>query len=162
MSEELTQETTTVEGQETRTFTQEEVNAIMAERVGRVHKKYADYDELKEQAGKYTELMESQKSDLQKQTERADALQAQLTALQKADDIRKIREKVSSESGVPAHLLNGEDEEACKAQAEAIKEFAKPQSMYPNVKDKGEVITQGTGKTRDQFANWFNATLKKE
>ena len=38
--------------QEERTFTQAELNAIVADRLARERAKYADYDKLKDKAGK--------------------------------------------------------------------------------------------------------------
>ena len=56
--------------QETRTFTQEEVNAIVADRLTRERAKYADYDDLKAKAGRTDEA-----------DTRANALQKQLDAM---------------------------------------------------------------------------------
>lgn len=47
-------------------FTQEQVNGIVADRLGRAEAKYADYATLKEQAQKYAELQEQQKTEVQK------------------------------------------------------------------------------------------------
>ena len=74
MSETVNQETAS------KTFTQEEVNAIVADRLDRERKKYEGFDELKEKATKFDEMEEAQKSELQKVTERADALAKELTA----------------------------------------------------------------------------------
>lgn len=118
MNETVNQETngTAAAQQEIRTFTQAEVNAIVADRLARERAKYADYDDLKSKAAK------------------ADALQQQMDAMA-ADSARKaMKQKVSGKTGVPADLLTGETEEACTAQAQAIRAYANP---YPNVKDGG-------------------------
>lgn len=154
---------TTQEGtaeQQERTFTQAELDSIVKDRLAREKGKYADYEELKAKATKFDEFEEAQKSELQKVTERADALQAQLDQMTKADSIRKVREKVSADTGVPVNLLSGETEDDCKTQAEAVLAFAKT-AGYPNVKDAGEVHSTSTGKTRDQFADWFNQSMKR-
>lgn len=159
MSETVNQDTQQTAAEPERTFTQSEMDAIIRDRLKREREKYADYDALKEKAGRFDAAEEAQKSELQKATERADALQAQLDSMLKADNVRKIREKVAHETGVPATLLNAEDEEACKAQAKAIMEFAKP-GAYPAVPDRGEVHKAiGGGKTRDQFKDWFESSL---
>ena len=147
-----TQET---EQTEERTFTQAELNAIVQKRIGEVSAKYGNYEELKEKAQKFDEIEEQSKSELQKANERADALQKELDGWKKADSVRKIREDVAKELGVPANLLNGETKEECEAQAKDILSFAKP-GAYPSVKDGGEVRSTGSGKTRDQFADWLN------
>jgi len=122
-----------------RTFTQSELNAIVGERLAQERKKYADYEALKGKAAKFDAAEEASKSELQKITERADALQKQVDEMIKADSARKLREKVASELGVPAALLRGDSEEDLREQAAAIIDFAKPgQATYPKVRDGGE------------------------
>lgn len=120
-----------------RTFTQEEMNAIIADRLNRERSKYADYDTLKTKAEKFDAAQEAGKTELQKETDRANALQAKLDAMNKATELRNIREKVSKDTGVPTDLLSGDTEEACSDQAKAILAFAKT-GNYPKVKDGGE------------------------
>lgn len=159
--ETVTQEngTDSVENQE-RTFTQSELDAIVSDRLKRANAKYADYEAIKEKAAKYDEAVEASKSELERQTEKANALQAQLDALNKANDIRQIREKVARETGVPTTLLLGETEEDCTAQAQAILEYKNDTKVtYPNVKDGGEVQNIQHKTVEDQFADWFNKSL---
>lgn len=141
-----------------RTFTQAELNAIVQERVGETKAKYGDYEELKAKASKYDEQVEASKSELQKATERADSLQAELNALKSANEVRALREKVAKEKNIPANLLTGETEEDCIAQADAILSFAKP-NAYPAVKDGGEVRKTLKKDTASQFADWFNEQI---
>lgn len=141
-----------------RTFTQAELNAIVQERVGETKAKYEDYEELKAKASKYDEQVEASKSELQKATERADSLQAELNALKSANEVRALREKVAKEKNIPANLLTGETEEDCTAQADAILSFAMP-NAYPAVKDSGEVRKTMKKDTASQFADWFNEQI---
>lgn len=143
-----------------KTFTQEEVNAIIQDRLTRDRQKYADYDELKEKAGKFDQLEEASKSELQKMTEKADALQAALDKLKSENLVREARQKVAAETGVPANLLTGSSEEECRTQAEAIAAYAKP-SSYPQVRDGGEPPKRGGTSTRDQFADWLDQSLTR-
>lgn len=143
------------ENQAPRTFTQDEVNAIVGKRLSEEKGKYADYDVLKAKADKYDEAQENAKSELQKATEAAQSYKAKFEELQKRDEIRSVREKVSAETGVPTNLLTSDTEEACKAQAEAILAFSKPAS-YPNVKDGGEVNHTMAGTSEKAFADWFH------
>lgn len=106
------------EHQTPRTFTQDEVNSIVTDRLNRERAKYSDYDALKEKANQL------------------DATRAQLDALNKATARSEMLNRVSSATGVPAELLTGETEEDCTAQAQAIAKFAKP--SYPAVHDGGE------------------------
>lgn len=163
MAETVNQENTnggTGAGTPERTFTQSELNAIVTDRLSREREQYADYAALKEKAEKYDAAQEADKSDLQKATEKVAALQAQVDAYTKADSLRSIREKVSQETGVPANLLYGEDEDSCKAQAQAILAYAGTGNGAAVIRDGGEVQTKRTGSTRDQFADWFNQATK--
>ena len=146
--------TQTAEEPKQEVFTQEDVNRIVAKRVA----KYSDYEALKEKAAKYDEAEEANKSELQKATERADSLQAELNAMKSAEQLRTLREEVSNERGVPANLLTGTTKEECEAQAEQLLNWANPNS-YPSVPDGGEPVGTAKKSTRDQFAEHFNQVL---
>ena len=96
-----------------KTFTQAELDSIVADRLARERAKYPDYEDLKAKAAKYDAAEEAGKSELQKANDRAAALKTELDALKKANQLREIREKVAKEKNVPASLLNGDSEEAC-------------------------------------------------
>lgn len=155
---ELNQEVITqnAEGEQTeqKTFTQEDVNRIVAKRV----EKYSDYAELKEKAAKYDEQVEASKSDLQKATERADSLQAELDAIKSANELKSMREEVAKAKGVPVTLLTGTDPDECEAQADALLKWAKPNG-YPKVPDGGDPIGHAKKTTREMFAEWFNENV---
>ena len=138
--------------EENKTFTQDEVNAIVTKRLAQEKAKYEGFDEMKAKAEEYDKLEEANKSELQKASERIASLEAELNSKRKAEEVRALRDKVSQETGIPANLLTGETEEECLEQANGIKAFANP--TYPSVKDAGEV--HGTTKvdTRTQFASW--------
>lgn len=161
MSETVNQENTTaVQPEEPKTFTQAEMDAIIGDRLKRERLKYADYEELKQKAEKFDASEEASKSELQKATERAEALQKELDSYKHAEEVRQIRTKVSAETGVPVELINGDTEEICKAQAEKLKPYV--DHGYPRVRDAGEVRKTASGSTREQFANWFETSLKKQ
>lgn len=138
---------------EEKTFTQDELNKILGERLDRERAKYADFDELKKKAEQFDEIQEQSKSELQKAQERAQALQSELDSIKEREAVRTVREAVAKETNVPANLLTGSTEEECKQQAEAILAFAQP-SGYPAVKDGGEVRNVTTGTPKEQFAEW--------
>lgn len=152
--ETVNQEQTTEKTSE-KSFTQSEVDAIVSDRLKRERSKYEGYEELKAKAEKFDAIEEASKTELQKATERAEKLEAELNSMKKTDSIRTIREKVSQETGVPSNLLSAEDEETCKAQAEAIMAFATKNGSYPQVKDGGEVTNTIKRSTRQQFAEWW-------
>ena len=143
---------------ETKTFTQEEVNQIVSERVKKERAKFEGFDDLKAKAAKFDELEEAQKSELQKAQERAEELERKLKAIEHEKDVQSVRAKVAQEKGIPAELLTGETEEACTQQADNILSFAK-QAGYPTIKDGGEVGRVGKHSTQEQFEAWAKKNL---
>lgn len=156
MNETVNQENATVV-EEPKTFTQEEVNGIVNDRLARERKKYEgiNLEELKNKAQMFDEIEEKNKSELERANEKANRLQAELDNMKKTNEIKTMREKVASETGVPVNLLNGDTEEECSEQANAIKAFAIPNG-YPNLKDGGEPQTMTKKTARDDFAAWAN------
>lgn len=131
-----------------KTFTQAELDAIIGDRLSRERAKYADYEAIKDKASKYDEMEEASKSELQKAQEKATELQAKLDSMTKQNEIRAIKEKVSSATGVPISLLSADTEEECTAQANAILSFAgNKKSNYPLVPDGGEGKAPSTSKS---------------
>lgn len=145
-------------GQE-RTFTQDEVNAIVGKRLAEEKSKFSDYEDLKAKASKFDELEEANKSELQKATERANNLEAELQGMKKAEEIRQTREKIATETGIPSNLLTGNTEEECKAQAEAIKNYASASPSYPKVKDGGEAPKTSSGNAKADFAEYMSSVF---
>ena len=114
-----------------RTFTQEELDRIVAERLQRATAKYADYDSTKKE----------------------------LADLKKANEIRDIRQQVAEEKKIPLALLTADTKEACEAQADAILAFARTSPSAPTVPDGGEARTSSGGSARDLFAAAVNTAL---
>ncbi len=141
------------EAQNEKLFTQDEVNGFFKKRYSDLMSQLESY---KEKAAKYDELEEANKSELQKATERAEKLQAELNGMKKASEVRELREKVAKEAGIPAasmSLLTGETEEVLKEQAKTILSFAVP-GTYPQIPDGGEVRNLNKATAKDQFKNW--------
>ncbi|MBQ0113614.1 MAG: hypothetical protein KBT03_10825 [Bacteroidales bacterium] len=152
---------TVTESQE-RTFTQAELDEIVKSRVAKERAKFSDFETLQKKAQKFDEMEEASKSELQKATERAEALQKQIDSMTHDNDVRLVREKVSKETGVPMNLLSAETEEDCMAQAQGILEYKNSANVsnYPSVKDGGEVQNLAQKKTTaEQFADWFASNL---
>lgn len=130
------------------TFTQAQVNAIVAERLSRDRARYADYETLKEKAAAYDAAEEASKSELQKAQDAAAKAQAELDALKRANAVRAMREQAAKDAGLSTDMiefLTGSDAEACAAQAKKLAERIKP-TGFPNVKDAGETRTPGVTK----------------
>jgi len=124
-----------------KTFTQDEVNALIGERLKRDREKYADYDALKEKAAQFDELQEANKTELEKATERANKAESELESMRAEKARRELLDKVSKETGVPADLLKGDTEEELAESAKSIAAFAK--ANEPGIpEDKGGAATQ--------------------
>lgn len=141
-----------------KTFTQAELNQIVQERLQREREKYADYESMKEKANRLDQIEEDAKSELQKAQEKAEKLQAELSAVKHAEEIRTIRDKVAQATGVPANLLSGETEDLCTEQANAILSF-KSSTPYPTVKDGGEVQINNKLDPRSAFKDWASEMI---
>lgn len=140
--------------------TQEQINTIMAINGADINAAKKGLTDL--QAEHQTAMQTI--ADLQKQLEASngrleqfDTVQNELNELKQANAIRDMKAKVAQETGIPVSLLTCDTEDDCKAQAEAIKEFAKP-SAYPSLYDGGEPGGRAPKtSTREQFAEWFNS-----
>lgn len=157
-TQEATTNTATAEQPADKTFTQAELDSIVKDRLTRERAKYEGFEDLKKKAAKFDEMEEANKTELQKMSEKAQALENELNSMKKAAEIQAIRDEVAKETGVPASLLTGDTKDDCKAQAEAIKEFAHPKD-YPTVKDGGEVNRLNTKTTKDSFSTWASEVL---
>lgn len=102
--------------------------------------------------------LETAKGWEQKYNAEVPDLTDQRDKLQTEINTRNARDKVSADTGVPASLLTGSNEEECKAQADAILAWHGDVPKYPAAAaDGGEGSKPTGGSTRDQFANWFNS-----
>lgn len=107
------------------TFTQQQVNDLIAREKGKIQAKYEGFDDLKAKAAKLDEIEQANASELEKahgkterETARADQAEAKL-----------LRYEVAQEKEVPAKLvplLTATDKESLEAQADLILENAKP------------------------------------
>lgn len=117
-----------------KTFTQEDVDKIVQDRLGREQKKYADYDELKKAKEKLDELEKSQmteqeklKAELDKAKKEAEDAAVKAAAL----ELERTKEKICREAGLPegfADRLKGATDEEIKADAESLKKLVPAKS----------------------------------
>lgn len=97
--------------------------------------------------------------ELQAALDRAAAAEAELAGLKAQNTLRELRRTVAEEMKVPEKLLTADTEEACRAQAQSILDFAKP-GAYPNLPDGGEVTPGAQQKNaRAAFADWAKDNL---
>lgn len=109
---------------EGKTFTQAELDKIVADRLGRERSKYAGFEDLKAKAARLDELEQQNQSELEKaQTKVQKAEQRAVDA-----EARLLRFEVAQEKEVPAKLvplLTASDRDGLESQADLILENAK-------------------------------------
>lgn len=81
-----------------------------------------------EKAKSYDELQEASKSELQKAKEKAAAYKRQVEDLSAKAELDSARARVAKESGVPAELVFGADEDEMAASAKALAAWGRPSS----------------------------------
>lgn len=81
-----------------RTFTQEQVDRLIRDRLARQKAQFSDYDEIKARASKLDEIEEANKTELQKATDRLAALERQAAEAQQLARENSLRAAVVSEA----------------------------------------------------------------
>jgi hypothetical protein len=134
-----------------KTLTQAEVDKIVADRVARERKKFADYDDLKKKAAKLQQIEDGQKTEAQKLN---DQLAAQSIELQELR-VEKIRRAAASAAGLDPDLAEfitaadeGEATEQARKLAERLK--ANTRSTAPDFK-QGTRSTPPPTRSRDEL-----------
>lgn len=110
---------------EQKLLSQEEVNQLIADRIERERKKFADYKDLKAKASKLDELEEARKSELEKLNDRLAEAQMELQSLK----VEKVRSQAAREAGLDAELaeyITAVEPEEALAQAKKLAERLKP------------------------------------
>ena len=144
-----------------RTFTQEEVNSMLAKERRDTEAKFAGYADLKAKAEEYDKQVEAGKSELERANDKLAKANAELNALKAEKERAAIVAQVAKDTGVPLSVvesLNGEDAEALKEQAESIAAQYKQPGGAPKVPEAGTFPKEGAdGNTED----WLRKELTK-
>lgn len=124
----------------TKTFTQEEIDRIIADRVNREREKFKDYGDLKKKAEAHDQLIASQQTEQEKILARAEAAEKRAAELEKAEQDRLLREETAKKvedwktkiaadpkfEGVPPSALRGSTEEELREHATQLKALIPP------------------------------------
>lgn len=121
--------------------TQEQLDAIIGERIARAEKnadkKYADYEDLKKANADYERQITDLTSQLKAKDETITGSESTLTELQariKQYEMASVKTRIAHEVGLPYELadkLSGDDEEAIRADAQNMVGFIKPKQVAP-------------------------------
>lgn len=116
---------------EGKTFTQEQVNALLAEQKRKIADRFADYDVVREKAAKFDELEQASKSEVQKALERATALEAELNAYKQREQVAQWAREIVQGSDIPADVLRGSTREELEQHFEQLKSLAPKPKRTP-------------------------------
>src|SRR5688572_13274208 len=89
------------DGKAGRTFTQDQVNAFLAEEKRKVTERFADYDDLKTKASEYDKVTEASKTELQKERERAEAAERKAAAYEAKEQVAAWASEIVKGSSIP-------------------------------------------------------------
>ena len=101
--------------------TQEELDAIIKNRLERVKEKYSDYDDMKA----LVVALETSKQETESYNKQIADLEAKISGY----ETENLRTRIAVQNGLPFDLadrLQGTDEESLKADAERLASFIKP------------------------------------
>lgn len=110
------------ESTEEKTFTQEDLDRIVSERISRERAKFADYAELKDKADSADELAAQVEELTGKLTEAEGKVEESDKRASEAE-LTSVRLKIANEHGVPLSTLTASDEEALVEQAKSLVEW---------------------------------------
>jgi hypothetical protein len=122
------------EATEGKSFTQEDVNKIVEDRLARERQKYSEFETYKEKAEKFSEL------EARVTTAEAKVAETELAL---------VRARVSAETGIPENVLQGNDEAAIRQTAEDISNFVSKKASSEPAVDTRVVLQSGSAKTAD-------------
>lgn len=109
--------------EQSKTFTQEQLNAILAEEKRKHSEKYGDYDDLKAKADRLDQQETESQTELQKAIARAEKAEQDLVQ-EKTDREKSEREALSAtvaaEKGVPVKNISGATREELEASADEL------------------------------------------
>lgn len=101
-----------------KTFSQDQVNALLANQKREIAGKYADYDQIKADSAELGRIREGEKTELQKAQERA----AEAEKRAEKAEFEKLVDRIANREGkrVPAGSLTGKTEAELIASADAL------------------------------------------
>lgn len=115
-----------------KTFTQQQVNDLVAREKGNLQRKYDDYDDLKARAAKLDEIEAANQSDLERISGERDDLQSRVEPL----GVENLRLRVALDKGLDPDLidrLQGSTKEELEQDADKLIEKFGDRQQDPNL-----------------------------
>lgn len=117
-----------------KTFTQADVDRLIADRLARAEKKYADYGDLKKKATELDKLQDAQKSEVEKLNDQLTAAQVELQGFR----VTEARRAAAEEVGLPAKWakrITSADPKEALAEAQELKRDLDAMTPEPRTAD---------------------------
>lgn len=133
-----------------KTLTQAEVDRIVADRITRERKKFADYDDLKKKASEFDKIQNANKSELDKAKDRETALAVELQKYKVAE----VRRAAASAAGLDpefADFITAADEEEATEQAKKLAERLKASAKSAPDLKQGTRTSPPAPRSRDEL-----------
>lgn len=109
---------------ETKSFTQEQVNALLAETKRKEREKFADYDDVKAKAAQLDQIEQASKTETQKALDRAAELEKELSTYKTKEQVAAWAAEITKDSEIPASVLRGSTREELEQHFEQLKSLA--------------------------------------
>ena len=138
--------------QEPQTFTQEQVNSLLAEQKRKITERFSDYDEIKAKAAQVDTLKAESDAAIAAAVTRAEAAEGQVQQFQTEKQVETWKTEVAKATGVPATALRGSTKEDFEAHAAELK---------PLITGAGPVIpSQGDSPTKQASVSPWSGVLQ--
>lgn len=117
-----------------RSYSEEDVNRIVKERLARERAKHSDYDDMKRKAGEADTLQ----SELDKSKAETEDLRAKVAQAEHERQLAGIRSTIASKYGIndPTVLAVGDDEEQIDAYAQKLMKTFRPYDRLDQARSK--------------------------
>jgi hypothetical protein len=130
---------------------QEEFDRVITDRLNREKAKYTDYDDLKAAKARLDEIEAGQKTDLQKERDRAEAAEKRATELEQngsKTEVELMKMRVATDKGITGKelkLLTGTTEQELKDAADTIVELRRGSRRDPSQGQLGDQPRESRG-----------------
>lgn len=133
-----------------KTFTQDDVDRLIADRIARERKKFGDYDQLKKKAAEHDKAEDAKKTELEKLNDQLTSAQVELQGFK----VDKIRREAADQAGLPAkyakYITAADETEALEQAKELAAEFKAPEPKQADFR-QGSRQPAKPAMTRDEL-----------
>src|SRR5665647_658635 len=118
---------------EVKTFTQDQVNAFMAEEKRKTQASFADYADFKAKAEKFDKAEQESLSELDRERKAHEVDAAELAKYRTGEQVSKWAVEIVKDSPIPASVLRGSTKEELVEHFEQLKALAVPTKQRTHV-----------------------------